>query len=60
MTQCRIYRGIKFYIQDAWNCGHINLVINNINAKQGDLDAVPTSRKPAYFTRAARVFFRYR
>ncbi len=40
MTQCRIYRGIKFYIQDSWNCGHINLVINNISATRGDVDAI--------------------
>lgn len=40
MTQCRIYHGVKFHIQDHWKCGHINLVINGIDTKLGQLDAV--------------------
>jgi hypothetical protein len=42
MTECRIYHGVKFHIQDHWKCGHINLVINGIETKQDELDAVST------------------
>ena len=42
MTECRIYCGVKFHIHDHWKCGHINLVINDIDTKQGELDAVST------------------
>ena len=43
MTQCRIYHGVKFHIQDSWKCGHINLVINNIDARQSQLEAMSAS-----------------
>lgn len=40
MTPYRLFQGQKIYIHDWFQDGHINLFINNINAKNGSLNSL--------------------